>query len=197
MSNKFDALSGELDKAMERIQTQDDGQLRGVATKHTKLDEMLGGFQKSDLIILAARPSVGKTAFAIDIARRVAEQQIPVGIFSLEMSAEQLVQRLLSSETGINQQRLRLGDIKDDEPLFGTGLGLDSIDALDLVSMLEREYGILIDDMEVARQARVGQLYLIHYPTGNHDHPNQWVDEAQTCFDGPVHLAQDWLELEF
>jgi acyl carrier protein len=53
----------------------------------------------------------------------------------------------------LNLEAVAPADIKDDEPLFGTGLGLDSIDALDLVSMLEREYGILIDDMEVARQA--------------------------------------------
>jgi len=98
LTNKFGSLTGELDRAMERIQTQDDGQLRGTSSGHKKLDEMLGGFQKSDLIILAARPSVGKTAFAIDIARRIAERQIPVGIFSLEMSVDQVVDRLIASK---------------------------------------------------------------------------------------------------
>lgn len=111
LTNKFDALSGELDRAMERIQNQDEGTLRGVASKHVKLDQTLGGFQKSDLIILAARPSVGKTALAIDIARRVAEQQIPVGIFSLEMSMDQVVDRLIAAKARASLWRLRTGKL--------------------------------------------------------------------------------------
>lgn len=139
LTNKFDSLSGELDKAMERIQTQDDGQLRGVASKHAKLDEMLGGFQKSDLIILAARPSVGKTAFAIDVARRVAEQQIPVGIFSLEMSVDQVVDRLISAKARASLWRLRTGKLSHE------GEHNDFLKITNAISEL-REMPVFIDD---------------------------------------------------
>ena len=92
------------------------GDILGVPSGFTKLDKLLGGFQKSDLIILAARPSVGKTALALNFALNAARRyRKVVGFFSLEMSAEQLVLRLLSMETGIEQQRLRQGDIHDDE----------------------------------------------------------------------------------
>ena len=92
------------------------GDVLGVPTGFTKLDKLLGGFQKSDLIILAARPSVGKTSLALNFALNAARRHKKVvGFFSLEMSAEQLVQRLLSVETGINQQRLRQGEIEDHE----------------------------------------------------------------------------------
>jgi replicative DNA helicase len=95
------------------------GDLLGVPSGFGKLDKLLGGFQKSDLVILAARPSVGKTALALNFAANAAKKYAQrVAFFSLEMSAEQLVQRLLSSETGINQQRLRLGDVKEEEWLM-------------------------------------------------------------------------------
>ena len=95
------------------------GDLLGVPSGFGKLDKILGGFQKSDLVILAARPSVGKTALALNFAANAAKKYAQrVAFFSLEMSAEQLVQRLLSSETGINQQRLRLGDVKEEEWLM-------------------------------------------------------------------------------
>ena len=84
----------------------------GVPTGFFKLDKLTSGFQKSDLIILAARPSMGKTAFALNIARNAAvECQIPVGFFSLEMSKEQLVMRLLCSEARIDSIRLRDGSV--------------------------------------------------------------------------------------
>ena len=72
-------------------------ELRGIPTGFTELDNLLSGFQKSDLIILAARPAVGKTALALDIARNIAcHHKIPVGIFSLEMAIQQIVDRLLA-----------------------------------------------------------------------------------------------------
>jgi len=84
----------------------------GVSTGFFKLDRLTSGFQKSDLIILAARPSMGKTAFALNIARNAAvECRIPVGFFSLEMSKEQLVMRLLCSEASIDSLRLRNGSV--------------------------------------------------------------------------------------
>ncbi len=90
----------------------------GVPTGFPDLDHILGGMQRSDLIVLAARPSAGKTSLALSIAYNVAVREeggVPVGIFSLEMSREQLVQRFLSMETEIESQRLREGRLDDDE----------------------------------------------------------------------------------
>lgn len=92
------------------------GAIVGVATGFTDLDQLTGGLQRSDLIIIAARPSVGKTAFALGMAYGAGVTNAKtVGLFSLEMSAEQLVQRLLATETGIDSHRLRLGQIDDHE----------------------------------------------------------------------------------
>jgi replicative DNA helicase len=100
---------------LEFLQTHRD-QLVGVPTGFTDLDSLTGGLQRSDLIILAARPSMGKTAFSLGMAYGAAVKHgRTVGIFSLEMSAEQLVQRLLSTETGIDSHRIRLGAINDRE----------------------------------------------------------------------------------
>lgn len=120
------------------------GDLLGVPSGFSKLDKLLGGFQKSDLIILAARPGVGKTSLALNIAVNAAKRYGQrVAFFSLEMSSEQLVQRLLAAETGINQQRLRLGEINDDEwPMLMEAAGVLSetmlfIDDTPAVSALE------------------------------------------------------------
>jgi replicative DNA helicase len=111
-SHKFVALGDTLGEAWERIDrlhnTRDE--IRGVPTGFKALDDKLSGFQKSDLIILAARPSVGKTSLALDFARRAAvEHNIPVGIFSLEMSSQQLVDRMLAAEARIDAWKLRTG----------------------------------------------------------------------------------------
>jgi replicative DNA helicase len=92
------------------------GSVVGVPTGFTDLDRLTGGLQKSDLIILAARPSVGKTSLALSLAHNTAAKfKRSVAVFSLEMSKEQLVQRLLSMDAGIDQHRLRTGWIEDDE----------------------------------------------------------------------------------
>ncbi len=92
------------------------GSVVGVPTGFTDLDRLTGGLQKSDLVILAARPSVGKTSLALSLAHNSATKfKRSVAVFSLEMSKEQLVQRLLSMDAGIDQQRLRTGWIEDDE----------------------------------------------------------------------------------
>lgn len=89
--------------------------LMGVPTGFTYLDRMLGGLQNSDLVILAARPSMGKTSLALNIAQNAALRwDLRVAVFSLEMSNDQLVQRLLSTKTGIDSHRLRLGAIEDE-----------------------------------------------------------------------------------
>jgi replicative DNA helicase len=92
------------------------GTIVGVPTGFTDLDRLTGGLQRSDLIILAARPAVGKTSLCLSIAHNSAiKHGQSIAIFSLEMSKEQLVQRLLSMDAGIDQQRLRTGWIEDDE----------------------------------------------------------------------------------
>jgi replicative DNA helicase len=114
----FQSIAEVLDRFFDQIDylQQHRGEVVGVATGFTDLDQLTGGLQRSDLIILAARPSVGKTAFALGMAYGAAVTHgKTVGVFSLEMSAEQLVQRLLSTETGVDSHRLRLGHIDDHE----------------------------------------------------------------------------------
>jgi replicative DNA helicase len=96
------------------------GKLTGLPSGFTELDNKLGGFQKSDLIVLAARPGIGKTAFILNIADHVAqhmadsgEQRSGVAVFNLEMSAEQLVQRMIACRAGVNLQHLRNGGIQE------------------------------------------------------------------------------------
>ncbi|MCJ7548358.1 MAG: replicative DNA helicase [Anaerolineae bacterium] len=100
------------------------GELMGVPSGFRDLDLVLGGFQRSDLLILAARPGVGKTSLMLTFALRAAEKRKVVALFSLEMSAEQLVQRLVAQISGIDAQRLRLGQLKDEEwPAFAEAIG--------------------------------------------------------------------------
>ena len=92
------------------------GEFIGLPTGFKQLDKLLGGLQKSDFIIVAGRPSMGKSSLALSIAHHLARYHgRRIAIFSLEMSAEQVVQRLLAAETKIDSQRLRLGDIRDEE----------------------------------------------------------------------------------
>ena len=92
------------------------GGLSGLSTGYSRLDSLTSGLQKADLIILAARPSMGKTAFALNIARNVAvEERVPVAVFSLEMSKDQLSMRLLTSESKIVSNRLRTGYISQED----------------------------------------------------------------------------------
>jgi replicative DNA helicase len=92
------------------------GDITGIATGFAELDRMTAGFQRNDLIIVGARPSVGKTAFALNIAQNVATKTAEnVAIFSLEMGAEQLVMRMLCAEGNINAQNLRTGSLTDED----------------------------------------------------------------------------------
>jgi replicative DNA helicase len=114
----FQSIADVLERFFDQIDylQQNRGALVGVPTGFSDLDKITGGLQKSDLVIVAARPSVGKTAFALGMAYGAAVLHgRTVGVFSLEMSAEQLVQRLLSTETGVDSHRLRLGQIDDHE----------------------------------------------------------------------------------
>ena len=90
--------------------------LSGVSTGFEKLDKLTSGWQPSDLVIIAARPGMGKTALALSMARNISvQQQIPVAFFSLEMSSVQLITRLISSETGLSSDKLRTGKLADHE----------------------------------------------------------------------------------
>jgi replicative DNA helicase len=107
-----------LEAAFNRIDElhKGDHQLRGVPTGYVDLNNILAGFQKSDLIILAARPSIGKTTLALDFARKIAvKEKVPVGIFSLEMGSDQLIDRMLAAESGVDLWRLRTGRLKTAE----------------------------------------------------------------------------------
>ncbi len=117
-TSRFVSLGATLDEAWERLDRlhKSKDELRGVPTGFRDLDNMLSGFQKSDLIILAARPSMGKTSLALDIARQAAVMHdIPVGFFSLEMSSQQLVDRMLSSDSKVNAWKLRTGKLSIDQ----------------------------------------------------------------------------------
>jgi replicative DNA helicase len=97
-------------------QLSERGGVSGLPSPFDELDAYTSGFQKSELVIIAGRPSMGKTSFALNVAQHLAiKEKIPVGVFSLEMSAEQLVMRLLCSEARVDSHRLRMGHIKHSE----------------------------------------------------------------------------------
>ncbi|KPB04487.1 MULTISPECIES: replicative DNA helicase [Bacillaceae] len=113
-SGVFQNIKDVLVKTYDNIETLHNrkGEVTGIETGFTELDRMTAGFQRNDLIIIAARPSVGKTAFALNIAQNVATKaRENVAIFSLEMGAEQLVMRMLCAEGNINAQNLRTGQL--------------------------------------------------------------------------------------
>ncbi len=112
---RIDILMKEALKQIEEAGKKADG-LSGVPSGFTKLDRITSGWQRSDLVIIAARPSMGKTAFILSMARNIAvEHQRPVAIFSLEMSSIQLVNRLIVGETELPAERIRNGRLKDFE----------------------------------------------------------------------------------
>ncbi len=160
-SHKFIAVSEKVEAAWERIEnmSKNQGVVRGVPTGFPDLDNLLSGLHPSDLIILAARPSVGKSSLMLDIARHAAiVHDVPVGIFSLEMSSEQLVDRMLSAESRVNSWNIRTGAVhaEDDfakirdalEVLSKAPIYIDDKPAQNILSMravarrLKRERGI-------------------------------------------------------
>lgn len=116
LKNVFIPIDKLLNDAFERIDElhKHSGTMRGIPTGYAELDNLLSGLQRSDLIIIAARPSVGKTTFALDVARQVAvKSKTAVGIFSLEMSKEQLVDRMLCAQANVSLWRMRSGKLSD------------------------------------------------------------------------------------
>lgn len=130
LTNKFVPIKNILAETFDRIdKTHKEGQTRGIPTMFTDIDNLLGGMQQSDMVILAARPSMGKTTFALDLCRNIAvHQNIPTGIFSLEMSKEQLVDRLLAAEAEVDLWKMRTGKLSvspesDDFPKIAAAMG--------------------------------------------------------------------------
>lgn len=161
------------------------GSLTGVPTYFAELDRMTSGWQPSDLIIIAARPSMGKTALVLNMAQNAAVRaKVPVAVFSLEMSKEQLVQRMLCSEAMVDQQRVRTGDLLDTDwpkltravgPLSEASIFIDDTVAISLAELrskarrLKMEHGlglIVIDYLQLmslgrrseSRQQEVAQI---------------------------------------
>lgn len=108
------ALAVKAKNHIEYVSTKDDG-LTGISTGFDDLDKLTSGWQPSDLVIIAARPGMGKTAFTLSLARNASKFERPVAIFSLEMAKLQLVQRLISMESEIDNKKLRNGDLNEDE----------------------------------------------------------------------------------
>ncbi len=158
-------------KTIERLYEKKQS-VTGIPTGFTDLDKLTSGLQNSDLIIVAGRPSMGKTAFAMNIAQHVAttkENTVPVGIFSMEMSKEQLVTRLLSSESDIEHTKLRTGTLSSAEwPRLAEAAGrlsdalmfIDDSPALSVLELrarsrrLKKEHGLgllVVDYLQLMR----------------------------------------------
>lgn len=133
-SPTFVHIKEHLAEAYERIEKIHRGEqdTRGVPTGFSQLDHCLSGLQKSDLIILGARPSVGKTSFVLDIARHAAKEGHAVGIFSLEMAKEQIIERFIAMESNVSLWRLRSGRLSDDMDFEMIQNGLDKLSAMPL-----------------------------------------------------------------
>jgi replicative DNA helicase len=126
LKENFIPIKDVLTESFDRIDElhKDKNTIRGVPTGFRDLDNILAGLQQSDLIIVAARPSMGKTSLALNMAQFVAAKEgMPVAVFSLEMSKEQLVDRLICNEAGIDSWKLRTGNLDDDDfPRIGTAM---------------------------------------------------------------------------
>jgi len=156
----YDSMQTLVREAIKDIEAARDheGNLRGIPSGFTDLDRITAGWQKSDLVILAARPGMGKTAFVLSMARNIAvDFNIPVAIFSLEMSAIQLVTRLISSETQLSADKLKKGNLENYEweqlnakigKLVEAPLYIDDTPALSIFELrakcrrLKAQYGI-------------------------------------------------------
>ncbi len=175
----FESIKSLLTKAVDRIETlfQKDEPITGLGSGFTDFDQMTSGLQPADLIIVAGRPSMGKTTFAMNVAENVAIQsQVPVAVFSMEMPGESLAMRMMSSLGRIDQHRVRTGKLEDDEwprltsavsilaeaPLF-----IDDTPALSPIELrararrLKREHGglglIVIDYLQLMQAPGQGE----------------------------------------
>ena len=143
LTQAFVPIKDILGETFERIDqlSKHKGMHRGISTGFKQLDNKLSGLQRSDLVILAARPSMGKSTLAMDIAKHVAVyENLPVGIFSLEMSKDQIVDRMLASHANVDSWRLRTGNLQD-------GPGDNDFSRLQSAMGTLSEAPIYIDDM--------------------------------------------------
>ena len=173
--SSFVPLKAVLMQTFERIEFlhQNKGGIIGVPSGFNDLDRITSGFQPSDLIIVAARPSMGKTAFCLNIAQNASvRKKLPVAVFSLEMSREQLVTRMLCGEAMVDQQKIRTGQLSDDDwqklttasgPLSGAPLYIDDSPGVTVVEMrakcrrLKSEKGlslVVIDYLQLMQGSR-------------------------------------------
>lgn len=160
-----------LDQTLQQIEAFSEGALTGVPSGFAEFDALLGGFQYGDLIIIAARPSMGKTALGLSILENIGiVEQIPCAFFSLEMSKQQIAQRMLCSHAEVDMNRLRHGRLSDQE-----------ITKLKLVAGSMREYPVFVDDtpgmsvMELRAKARRLKM--------RHDIRIVFVDYLQLMYD--------------
>jgi replicative DNA helicase len=194
-SRKFVQIKTTLDEAwtrLEKLHESKGAEIRGVRTGFAGIDHKLAGFQKSDLIILAARPSVGKTSLALDIARYTAiNHGTKVGLFSLEMAAQQLVDRMLAAQSRVDSWKLRTGRISTDEEfasiqksmadLSSAPIFIDDNSSSTVLTMrsvarkLKKEHGL---DLLI-----IDYLQLIH-PTKNYDSMVNQVTEISRGLKG-------------
>jgi replicative DNA helicase len=168
----FSSMKDILKGAFDRIDKLwgNKGGVSGVPTGFPDLDNMTSGLQNSDLVIIAARPSMGKTTLALNIAQHIAvNEKLPVAVFSLEMSKEQLVQRILCAQANIDAHRLRRGFLSDEDypkltkaagPLSAAPLFIDDTPAMSVMEMrakarrLKAEHGlaaIFVDYLQLMR----------------------------------------------
>lgn len=179
----------------EKLSEAGDG-LRGIPTGFASLDKMLAGFQPSDLIILAARPSMGKTSFALDMVRGSAiKHGIPVGIFSLEMSAQQIIDRMVSAESRIDAWKLRTGKLSRDNEFEYLREGIDRLSKAPIY--INDQAGINIMNMRSTARRMVSEygvkLIVVDYlqlmsPMRQSDSQVQIVTEISRSLKG---LAKD------
>ena len=169
-SSDFEPLSDILERGFEQIETlfNNKGEVTGVGSGFKDLDDLTSGFQKGDMILIAARPSMGKTTFALNIAEHAALREgKSVVIFSLEMSKEQLAYKLLCSEANVDMLKLRTGNLEDKDweniarasgPLSSAKIYIDDTAGVSIMEMrskcrrLKIEYGIdliLIDYLQL------------------------------------------------
>ena len=199
-AHKFTHLKDELSEAWERLDKlhNSKGELRGVPTGFPELDNKLAGLQKADLIILAARPSMGKTSLALDIARQTAvNHNIPVGIFSLEMSAQQLGDRMLAAQSNVDAWKLRTGKLSREEDFQAIRHSLDKLSQAPIY--IDDQAGNNIIRMRsVARRLKSEKglgLLIVDYlqlmlPTGN-KHNDNLVQQVTEISRSLKNLARD------
>jgi len=164
---EFTSVSSLIEQSLKRIEDLQKGLvIRGVPTGFPKLDLYLGGLQKSDLIILASRPSQGKTAFALNIARYLgAQEKIPIGIFSLEMSKDQIIDRLIALEAGVSLWRLRTGKLVNEGDVDELALVYEASERLKMAPIFIDDTPALTD-LQIRTMSRklkheIGELGLI------------------------------------